>query len=171
MTKHIFECAGMSASGFFSMDTCTSDVAEGCDPVRRNQGQIVGWKKNIYSFPPIGSPDSGAYVTAADLDRFLRSIRDGTLLPMDAAKLFFTPHVPYKQQDGWNRVYGLGLWFYVEADGTVLCCQKEGFNAGVSTVMRYFPASDINLVILSNMADGAWEPVWEIHKEIVAWSS
>jgi mannose-6-phosphate isomerase-like protein (cupin superfamily) len=31
-------------------------------------GHIVGWKKNIHSFPPIGSPDAGSYVTVTDLD-------------------------------------------------------------------------------------------------------
>ena len=34
--------------------------------------------------------------------------------------------------------------------------------------MRYFFDSDINLLILSNMAQGTWEPAWEIHSLIVA---
>jgi hypothetical protein len=29
--------------------------------------------------------------------------------------------------------------------------------------MRYFPAQDINVVILSNMEGGVWEPIWKIH--------
>ena len=107
-------------------------------------------------------------MTAADLDRFLRAVRAGRLLSPESTGAFFTPHVDYKERDGWSMRYGLGLWFYVEPDGHLLYCQKEGYNAGVSAVMRYFFDSDINLVILSNMAQGAWEPAWEIHSLIVA---
>jgi len=151
------------------MADCTPDVAEGCDPVRDGGGAITGWKRNIYAFPPIGSPDSGAQVTAPDLDRFLRAIRirGGKLLTPATARRFFTPQIRYKNQDGWEMRYGLGMWCYVEPDGHVICCQKEGYNAGVSAVMRYFPDSDVHLVILSNMAEGAWEPSWRAHKVIV----
>lgn len=165
--EHIFGPAGMTDSGFFAMDTCAPNVAEGADPVKSKEGEIIAWQKNIYSYPPIGSPDSGAYVTAADLDRFLRAVKNGRLVSSVLAEQFFTPQVHYKTQEGWNMLYGLGMWFYVEPDGTIVCCQKEGYNAGVSAVMRYFPSSDTNLVILSNMSDGAWDPARTVHKEIV----
>jgi CubicO group peptidase (beta-lactamase class C family) len=77
---HIFAKAGMTASDFFRMDRVNRDVAEGCDPIRDATGAVVGWRRNIYSFPPIGSPDGGAHVTVADLDRFLRAVRAGELL-------------------------------------------------------------------------------------------
>jgi hypothetical protein len=64
-------------------------------------------------------------------------------------------------------MYGYGLWFYVEAAGRVICYQKEGVNAGVSAVMRFFPAQDINVILLSNMEDGVWEPVWKVHEMVV----
>ena len=169
--NHIFHPAGMLSSDFFSMDEVVPNVAEGGDPVEDKDGETLGWRKNIYSYPPIGSPDSGAYVTAEDLDRFLRAVKQGTLLSAESADAFFTPQVPYKQQAGWDMKYGLGMWFYVEPDDHVVCCQKEGYNEGVSAIMRYFPAFDINLVILSNMADGAWEPAWEAHRAILAHTS
>jgi len=165
--ERIFAPAQMNDSGFFRLDRCAAGFAEGCDPLRDEAGAIVGWKKNIYSFPPIGSPDSGAHVTAADLDRFLRVVKDGKLLSPELTAAFFTPQIHYKDRDGWEMRYGLGMWFYVEPDGRVVCCQKEGYNAGVSAVMRYFFDSDVNVVILSNMADGAWEPTREIHDLIV----
>ena len=165
--ERIFAPAGMVDSDFFRLDRCVPDLAEGCDPIRDEEGKVVEWKKNIYSFPPIGSPDSGAHVTAADLDRFLRSVKDGRLLSSESTERFFTPQVHYKDQTDWEMRYGLGMWFHVESDGHVLCCQKEGYNAGVSAVMRYFFDSDVNLVILSNMADGAWAPTREIHEIIV----
>jgi len=163
----IFARAAMDRSGFFDLEHCVPDLAEGCDPIRSDEGHVKAWKRNIYSFPPIGSPDSGAHVTAADLDRFLRAIQAGVLLSPASADLFFAPQVHYKRHEGWEMRYGLGMWFYVEPNGHVVCCQKEGYNAGVSAVMRYFPDHDVNLVILSNMADGAWEPAWELHRFIL----
>jgi len=167
VSERILARAGMKDSGFFNMDTVVQDVAEGSDPLHDDDGVIVGWKKNIYSFPPIGSPDSGAYVTAADLDRFLRAVKNGILLSEQTAKQFFTPQIHYKQYDGWAMRYGLGMWFHVTSDGHVVCAQKEGYNAGVSAVMRYFFDEDINVIILSNMADGAWEPAKKMHSLIV----
>ena len=165
--ERIFKPAGMADSDFFRLDRCVPRVTEGCDPTRDELGKVIEWKKNIYSFPPIGSPDSGAHVTAADLDRFLRAVQAGQLLSPELTERFFTPQIHYKDRDGWKMDYGLGMWFYVEPDGHVLYCQKEGYNAGVSAVMRYFFDSDVNLVILSNMADGAWAPTREIHEIIV----
>ena len=166
--KHIFEKAGMSHSSFFDMGQVNEMVAEGCDPVRNEVGEIESWKKNIYSYPPIGSPDSGAYVTARDLDRFLRAVQSGELLSKELTEAFLSPHVDYREKDNWVMKYGYCWWFYVEKDGRVVCYQKEGINAGVSGLIRYFPDQDINVVILSNMENGVWEPVWKIHEHVVA---
>lgn len=165
--ERIFKPSGMNDSGFFRLDGCEPNVAEGSDPIPDETEAITGWRKNIYSYPPIGSPDSGAYVTAADLDRFLLAARAGRLLSPELTERFFTPQVDYQTQDGWTMRYGLGLWFRVEPDGHVLYGQKEGYNAGVSAVMRYYFDWDLNLVILSNMADGVWAPTREIHKLVV----
>lgn len=165
--QHIFAQAGMDDSGFFRMDEVQENVAEGCDPMRDETGKVVGWHKNIYSYPPIGSPDGGAHVTAADLDRFLRAVQAGKLLSREKTQAFLTPQLPYRERDGWTMWYGFGLWFYLDKAGQVVCYQKEGINAGVSGMIRYFPAQDISVVILSNMEEGAWEPIWEIHEIIV----
>lgn len=165
--KHIFKKADMSHSDFFAMDDVHEKVAEGCDPIRNEEGEIEGWKKNIYSYPPIGSPDGGAYVTAGDLDRFLRAVHSGKLLSTELTKALQTPHVEYKEKDDWVMKYGYCLWFYVEPDGKIVCYQKEGINAGASGLIRYFPEKDINVVILSNMEDGVWGPIWKIHQLVV----
>ena len=60
------------------------------------------------------------------------------------------------------------MWFHVENGGKVICCQKEGINAGVSGLIRHFPQQDINVVILSNMEAGVWDPVRVIHEMIVS---
>ncbi len=166
--EHIFERANMWHSGFFDIGQVNEMVAEGADPIRNPNGEITGWKKNIYAYPPIGSPDSGAYVTAGDLDRFLRTVQQGELLSQELTEAFLSPHVDYREKDGWTMKYGYCLWFHVAKDGKVVCYQKEGVNAGVSGLIRYFPEQDINVVILSNMEEGAWEPVGKIHELVVA---
>ena len=165
--QHIFAPAGMAQTDFFSMDRVHPRVAEGSDPMLDEAGSITGWKRNIYSFPPIGAPDAGAHVTANDLDRFLRRVKAGRLLSPALTEAFLTPQVHYRAREGWNQWWGHGLWFYVDAAGQVVCYQKEGINAGVSGVIRHFPQRDLSVVILSNMEDGVWEPIWEIHERVV----
>ncbi|MBM3127219.1 MAG: beta-lactamase family protein [Chloroflexi bacterium] len=165
--QNIFARAGMTHSDFLRLDRVNENAAEGCDPLYDENEHVIGWKKNIYSFPPIGSPDSGAHVTARDLDRFLRAVKTGQLLSPKLTQAFFTPQAHYRAMNGWVKMYGYGLWFYVDSSGKIVCCQKEGINAGVSGAVRYFPEQDINVVILSNLEDGVWKPVWKIHELIV----
>jgi CubicO group peptidase (beta-lactamase class C family) len=164
---HIFEKAGMTRSGFFDMTQVNERVAEGCDPIQDADGRITGWKRNIYSFPPIGSPDGGAQVTAGDLDHFLREVRAGSLLSHEMTAALFTPRVDYRVKGDHKIMYGYCLWFEVDRDGKVICCEKEGENPGVSGLIRHFPEQDINVVILSNMESGAWQPIKEIHEMVV----
>ena len=164
---NIFTRAGMTASDFFRLDGVDHNVAEGCDPVRDTDRSVVGWKKNIYSFPPIGSPDSGAYVTAADLDRFLRAVRAGELLSPELTEAFLTPQVVHRAMDTWTEMYGYGLWFYVDQANKVVCYEKEGVNVGVSGLTRHFPDQGITVTLLSNMEDGVWDPIWKIHELVV----
>ena len=150
------------------MERANPQVAEGADPIWDDDSNLLGWKRNIYSFPALGSPAGGAHVTADDLDRFLRAVKAGELLSPGLAEAFFTPQVLYRQRDGWTQKYGYGMWFYVsDASGEAICCQKEGMDAGVSGMIRHFPGQDINVVILSNMVSGAWKPIWFIHDMVV----
>jgi CubicO group peptidase (beta-lactamase class C family) len=166
--QRIFAPAGMLRSDFFAMDVVNEDVAEGCDPLRDEHGAIVGWKKNIYSYPPIGSPDGGAHVTASDLDQFLRQLQAGMLLSAPSVRAFFTPQVLHHIGGEWRQMYGYGLQFAVDASGTVLFAEKEGINAGASAVIRHYPAQDINVVLLSNTQLGVWEPLKVIHRLLLA---
>src|SRR5260370_24341279 len=101
--QQIFAPAEMLHSDFLRLDLVYDDVAEGCDPLRDEHGTLVAWKKNMYSFPPIGSPDGGAYVTAADLDRFLRQVKAGTLLSPQSTAAFFTPQALGRTLVAWEH--------------------------------------------------------------------
>jgi CubicO group peptidase (beta-lactamase class C family) len=75
----VFARAGMTASDFYHRAEAVADVAEGWDQVLDGD-RVTGWRQNIFSYPPIGSPDGGAHSTVDDLVRFLRAVRGGCLL-------------------------------------------------------------------------------------------
>jgi CubicO group peptidase (beta-lactamase class C family) len=162
--QNVFARAGMADSDFYRMDRVHKNVSEGADPIRDAEGQVVGWKRNIYSFPPIGSPDAGAHVTARDMDRFLHAVHAGVLLSPEHTHAFLTPHVLYRDGDEWVRKYGYVLEFYQDKAGHTVFYQKDGINAGVSGIIRHYPDRDVNVVLLSNMEDGVWEPIWRVHQ-------
>jgi hypothetical protein len=149
------------------MDRVHPNVAEGCDPIRDEGGAVLGWKRNIYSYPPIGSPDGGAHVTAADLDRFLHAARAGQLLSPELTGAFLAPQVLYRAREGWAQMFGHGLWFHVDRADRVVFYQKEGVNVGVSGLIRHYPGRDLSITLLSNMEEGAWEPIRRIHELVV----
>ena len=166
--QNVFARAGMAHSDFLRTDRVHENVAEGSDPILDEHGNVQGWKKNIYSFPVIGSPDSGAYVTVSDLNKFLRAVKAGKLLSPELTKAFLTPQVHYRAMDNWTKMYGYGLWFYVDKSDRIVCYQKEGINAGVSGLIRHYPEQDITVILLSNLEDGVWEPVRVIHEMVVS---
>ena len=166
--QRVFAPAGMLHSDFFRMDMVYDDVAEGCDPIRDEVETVLAWKKNIYSYPPIGCPDSGAYVTAGDLDRFLREAKAGSLLSPQSTSAFFTPQVVHHTVDDWDQVYGHGLWFAVDRAGNVVFAEKEGVNPGVSAVLRCYPDQDVNVVLLANIQGHEEEPLAAIHRQLTA---
>jgi CubicO group peptidase (beta-lactamase class C family) len=166
--QNIFARAGMSHSDFFHMDRVHEAVAEGSDPLEDEADHIIGWKRNIYSYPPVGSPDGGAHATAKDLDRFLRAVKAGELLSPSLTGAFFTPQVHHRLMPGGVEKFGYGLAFFIDQADHVVYCEKDGINAGVSGCIRHYPQEDINVVLLSNMESGVWEPMEKIHAMVVA---
>ena len=75
VSGEVFAAAGMLDSGFFDRRHADPDVAEGFDP-----GPDGRLEQNIFKSPPIGTPEGGARVTAADLLRFVAALRQGRLL-------------------------------------------------------------------------------------------
>lgn len=171
----VFGRAGMTDSGFFHMRDAVPDVAEGWDPVRAPSadspdedpadGPITGWRLNIYSYPPIGSPDGGAHVTASDLVRFFDAVRGGRLLSPASTEAFLTPQALHHTVDDADPGetaavhHAFGLEIEVTSDGEVRSLYKDGINAGASAIVRHYPAQDVTLAVVANSEDGAWEPI------------
>jgi CubicO group peptidase (beta-lactamase class C family) len=168
VTSRVFAPAGMDRSGFFRMDLSEADVAEGADPVVDEQGRVTGWHRNIYSYPPIGSPDGGAHVTAEDLARFHRALLAGRLLGPRPTAAMLTPKETYRPRGAGMHLMGFGFEFETDADGAVRTYWKEGINAGASGELSYYPAADLTVVVLSNMESGAWEPIRMIDRLVAA---
>ena len=149
----VFAPAGMADSGFWNRSDAVPRLAEGWD--RRDDGTF---KSNIYSYPPIGSPADGAQVTATDLLRFMDAVRDGVLLDKEYTEEFFSPQVEHDE----DTKYGFGLEFDLNEDGTVRSYYKDGINTGASGIVRHYLEQDIDVVVLSNSEDGAWDVITEI---------
>jgi CubicO group peptidase (beta-lactamase class C family) len=159
VTRRVFGPAGMSESGFFRMDVVAPRVAEGVVPITDVEGRTVGWRRNIYSYPPVGDPAGGAYVTAGDLLAFHRALRQGRLLGPELTAAMLSPKEDYRQHpEGLHRT-GFGLEFIVGPDGAVRRYWKEGVNVGTSGILWHRPEDDVTLVVLSNTEDGAWDPI------------
>ncbi len=153
----IFTKAGMTDSGFYDRRDAAPRIAEGWD--RDDAGS---WFSNIYSYPPIGSPADGAHVTAPDLIRFLQAARAGELLDAEYTEEFFVPQVEHDDE----TMYGLGLEFDMNEDGTVRSYSKDGLNVGASGILRHYLEDELDVVVLSNNIDGAWPVVREIDERL-----
>ncbi len=173
VVQNVFEKAGMGDSGFFSMDGVNENTAEGYVSITDENDNIIGYKKNIYCYPPKGTPDGGAYTTAEDLNKFLAAIKDNILLGKEFAEIFFTPHCEFSHPEDWYGIPGLyerngyAFEFFMLPDSDEpFCIYKDGANDGVSAKLSYYPAEDITLVLLANQNCNVWAMTREIQLEI-----
>ena len=162
---NVFDRAGMDRSGFFRMDVVEPDVAEGVEPIRVD-GRVVGWRRNIYKYPPIGDPAGGAYVTVGDLQAFHRAARGGKLLGPSLTAALFRPHELHSLKDQRNHMIGYAWEFLTEPDGRILRYGKEGVNFGVSAFLRHYPEQEVTLAILGVGEDAVWEPARELDADV-----
>jgi len=152
----VFGRAGMTASGFYDRREPAPDVAEGWDPVLDDAGNRTGWTQNIFGCPPIGAPDGGAQVTVDDLVRFGPAVRAGRLLSAELTEQFLTPQVLHHQREDRAVWCGFGLEFVTDRNGRrVRNHHKDGGSPGVSGILRYCPAGQLDVAVLSNSGRGA----------------
>ena len=152
----VFTKAGMVDSGFYDRRDAAPRVAEGWDLVDGT------WVSNIYSYPPIGSPADGAHVTAPDLVRFIQAVRGGELLNAEYTEEFFVPQVEHDEET-W---YGLGLEFDMNEDGSVRSYYKDGINNGASGIIRHYLDENLDIAVLSNAEEGAWDVIRELDERL-----
>ncbi|MFR8003104.1 MAG: serine hydrolase domain-containing protein [Hydrogeniiclostridium sp.] len=164
--EHVFRPAGMLNTEFCSMDGIHENVAEGYTTVFHRDAngneKAVGYKKNIYSYPPIGTPDGGAYTTAEDLNRFLSAVREGRLFSQKTVEQFLQPQIPisrpYSHTDVPGALWKTGYAFeFLQVDGETFVMYKDGINDGVAGIFAFYPFADMTLTILANQDCNVWE--------------
>jgi CubicO group peptidase (beta-lactamase class C family) len=157
VTEHIFKPAGMTNTYFGAKDEVCPNTAEGYFAVTGVNSSFMKWKKNIYSFPPIGSPDGGALTTVGDLDKFIRAIKNHTILSPVYSEMILTPHCEFSRPHKfgiWRTGYGFE---FIESGDTIFCMYKEGINPGVNAIFSYYPELNISLNILTNQDGSLWK--------------
>lgn len=167
--RYIFEKAQMARSDFLSLDGVYDEVAEGYIPATTD-GQVRGWKKNIYSATPEAAADGGATSTADDLCRFFRALREGQLLSAQWTQEMLTPKVLERTERlrGYTWKYGYGNFFLLDDSGQVLRWGHTGEEDGVSCRLYYYPKQGLDVVILGNQSWSAGTLAWEIHDLILS---
>jgi CubicO group peptidase (beta-lactamase class C family) len=166
VAEHVFTRAGMNRSGFFRMDVVEPDVAEGVEAIEVDDGGVVGWRRSIYSYPPIGGPDGGAHVTVGDLLCFHRAVAEGRLLGPALTAELLSPKARHGARGDGSHLMGFGFEFETDADGAVRCYWKEGVNVGVSGMLRHYPMSDITCAVLAVGENAAWRPIEAIDEAL-----
>ena len=164
VTVQIFEKAGMTNTYFGAMDEIRPNTAEGYFALKDAAGNFEKWKKNIYSYPPIGTADGGALTTVWDLDVLMRALKSGALLSPRSTESLFKPQCSFtrdKKIGTWRTGYAFE---FIESDDEIFCMYKEGYNKGADAMFSYYPKLDISIDILANQNG----PLWKMHREMQA---
>ena len=155
--KNIFQTAGMTSSGYFSMDELPESTSLGY--IEKPDGT---WKSNIYSLPAKGGPDGGAYVTATDMGIFWEALMNGKLLSEDMTRLLLTPQENVVE----DIFYGYVGYMESNEQGVVKYIQM-GYDPGVNYRAVYYPNQDLTIIVCSNHSEGAYEMLKEIESLIM----
>ncbi|WP_215142979.1 serine hydrolase domain-containing protein [Exiguobacterium qingdaonense] len=156
--QSIFQPAGMTDSGYFSLDVLPSKTALGY--IDNSDGT---WRTNQYAIPIKGGADGGAYVTAQDMTQFWKALFSHRLLDTASTSLLLTPHVTVNDHGG---SYGYGLWIQHHASGDVYKYHVMGYDPGVSFHSGYYPEVDTISVVCANQSDGAFDVMKQIEAQI-----
>ncbi len=159
----IFDRAGMIDADFIPFDVVRERVAEGYMAMTRADGSVTGWRRNIHSVPPCGSPDGGAFASAPAMIQFMRALREGRLISREMAARMRRPHVVVAPRIN----YGYGLWVVTNGDRLVRY-GHTGEDPGVSARVMYYPEQEIDIAILGNQGAAAGKILAQLHQWITA---
>lgn len=166
--ENIFKKSSMNETFFYSMDEIHENVAEGYVGIKDEHDNVIGFKKNIYSYPPRGASDAGAYTTVDDLDKFFRALLNNTLLSEETTNNILKSQCIYRKTN--NRIMYMGYAFEHIArisDEKVFSIQKDGSNDGVACLTSYLPEIDTIFTILANTdACDIWSLAYETRKHL-----
>lgn len=165
--QYVFDAVGMNQTGFYSMDQVEENVAEQYISIINSEDQVVGYRKNIYSYPSIGSADAGALTTAADLDLFIQFLKSGKLLSKKYTDLIFSPQALYREHENYTEKMGFGFQYLInKRTNEIEYIQKDGMNPGTHCIMNYYPKTDTTIILLANQESNVWDLAWDLNEAI-----
>ncbi|HQR28270.1 MAG TPA: serine hydrolase domain-containing protein [Nocardioides sp.] len=139
VTERLLEPLGVRLP-FPALDEVHPEVAVGYLPPGRPGAPR---RTNVYSLPPVGGPDGGAYLTAAEMVGFLRAYARDEVVPGMRQRLL----TPVAADDDGDA-YGYGVWLV--GSGDTLRIGHTGFDPGFECHGWHWPATDTTLAILAN---------------------
>ncbi len=143
LTQHIFQPAGMTATGI-----------EEAGPIVPHRAAGYTWNDETYSnseFVDLSNVGGAGvlYSMVGDMYKWDRALYTDALLSPAAREAFFTPRV--SKGDGSSYAYG---WAIKETPEHTLAEHSGGVNGFVTFVIRD-PAAELYVVVLSNVEDPA----------------
>ncbi|WBW99229.1 serine hydrolase domain-containing protein [Oceanirhabdus sp. W0125-5] len=159
VTENVFKRAEMNNTGLFSMDGIVENAAEGYEDIQDEEENIIGWKKNIYSYPPCGAPDggAGALTTVEDMVKFYEALLNGELLGQEMTDAMVTPKILKVEYTKVKFKYGFVFEYMMDMkDEKVYSFSKDGCNFGVVANTIYIPEYDTKIMILGNQYSNVW---------------
>jgi CubicO group peptidase (beta-lactamase class C family) len=163
--EEIFERVELHNTLFQDNEDVIENVADGYEPEEDADGNILGWKKNIYTMTPVPAADGGVTSTTDDLIQFYRALRTGQLMSEKMTALFLEPQVVDQDSDGhrgYQWQYGFANWFLLKA-GEIIRMGHTGEEFGVSARYYYYPKEEIEVVLLGNQGFCMGSVGWRIH--------
>lgn len=105
------------------MDGINENTAEGYKSILDEEGRFKGYKKNIYCYPPVGTPDGGVYTTAGDLNLFLDAVRKHIILNENMRRCFLALTVSSPIR--WNGCLFPDYIRKMDMDSNSICWRKR----------------------------------------------
>jgi CubicO group peptidase (beta-lactamase class C family) len=142
IADEVFAPAGMTASGFPSLDDVEPGLATG---YLRPGSEGEPWRTNIYSVTARGQPDGGAYATAGDLVAFLDAFLAGRLVGERWRDEMLRPHA-WDAEDGAH----VGLAWWIGGEGRRAWVRHSGGDPGVGADLCWYREAGVRTAVLTN---------------------
>lgn len=143
--SNILKPAKMDATGYLDYDSKLT-----ANGLKKNQSR-ESWIEARHGMR--GSSAGGAYSNVRDFLKFSRALKSNTFV---SSKTFLEMVKPPSFGNSSSETYGYGFIIRKSRDG-VVSYGHGGIADGVNFEFRYFPSSDITLVVFSNQNNGAYD--------------
>ena len=143
--KYVTGPAGMTNTDCYHVDDVIPNLAQGY----YWSDETNTYRSNIFEHSARGSAAGGGFSTVEDLQRFARSIYDGTLLPADMLEIYTTGKVDFGPGDRYAYLISDAIW---EGHRTV---GHNGGAPGINADLKIFTDIGFTVTAMSNVDQAA----------------